>query len=65
MRVHCTYVLVLCLLLPLLASAEMLSIAHRGNSVVAPENTVAAFTAALEHSDMVELDVRVSNEGCW
>lgn len=39
-------------------------IAHRGNSSVAPENTLAAFQAALEvGADMVELDVHLSADG--
>jgi glycerophosphoryl diester phosphodiesterase len=43
--------------------AEVLSIAHRGNSMFAPENTVAAFTSALGKSDMVESDVRITADG--
>jgi glycerophosphoryl diester phosphodiesterase len=46
-----------------LASAEVLSIAHRGNSLFAPENTVAAFTSALGKADLVESDVRVTSDG--
>lgn len=39
-------------------------IAHRGFSGVAPENTLAAFKKAIEvGSDMIELDVRLSNDG--
>jgi len=41
-----------------------LIIAHRGASSDAPENTAAAFRAAIEQgADMVELDVRWSAEG--
>lgn len=36
--------------------------AHRGNSVVAPENTLAAFTAAAGFANYVEFDVRVSRD---
>ncbi len=35
-----------------------LAIAHRGNSIVAPENTVAACTAAAGVAQLVEFDVR-------
>jgi glycerophosphoryl diester phosphodiesterase len=41
----------------LIASPRVLVIAHRGNSCVAPENTLPAFQSALEiKADMVELD---------
>jgi glycerophosphoryl diester phosphodiesterase len=41
-----------------------LIIAHRGASAAAPENTAAAFLAALDQgADMVEFDVRWSAEG--
>lgn len=39
-------------------------IAHRGFSQIAPENTIAAFKAALEHNaDGVEFDVQLSADG--
>ena len=39
-------------------------IAHRGNSAVLPENTMAAFrSAVIVGAHMVELDVRLSREG--
>jgi glycerophosphoryl diester phosphodiesterase len=39
-------------------------IAHRGNSAVLPENTMAAFrSAVLVGAHMIELDVRLSREG--
>ena len=39
-------------------------IAHRGNSAVLPENTMAAFRSAMiVGAHMVELDVRLSREG--
>lgn len=44
-------------------SGEVLSIAHRGNSLFAPENIVAAFTSALGKADLVESDVRVTSDG--
>lgn len=37
--------------------------AHRGNSVAAPENTLAAFNAAAGFADLVEFDVHVSQDG--
>jgi glycerophosphoryl diester phosphodiesterase len=41
-----------------------LIIAHRGASVVAPENTLAAFALAMESgADGIELDVRLSRDG--
>jgi len=41
-----------------------LIIGHRGASAVAPENTLAAFTRALEDgADGIELDVRLSRDG--
>jgi len=44
-------------------AAPVLSIAHRGNSMYAPENTVAAFLAAEGKADLVETDGRVSSDG--
>ena len=43
--------------------AEPLIVAHRGNSTFAPENTGAAFQAALGRADMVELDVNITLDG--
>lgn len=41
----------------------MITIAHRGASAVAPENTLAAFQEALRvGADMIELDVRLSQD---
>ncbi len=41
-----------------------LVIAHRGASIVAPENTLAAFALAMESgADGIELDVRLSRDG--
>src|SRR6056297_841327 len=38
--------------------------AHRGASAVAPENTLAAFTAALQAgADGIELDVHLTRDG--
>jgi len=45
--------------------APPLSIAHRGDSLFAPENTCAAFASALGKADLVELDARVSSDGQW
>jgi glycerophosphoryl diester phosphodiesterase len=39
-------------------------VAHRGNSVVAPQNTLAAFeSAALAGADALEIDVRLTADG--
>ena len=45
------------------SAAAVLSIGHRGNSLFAPENTLAAFIAALGKADLVELDGHVSSDG--
>ena len=42
---------------------QVLSIAHRGNSLFAPENTLSAFRAAQGKADLVETDARVSSDG--
>jgi len=48
----------------LVQSNRLLVIAHRGNSSVAPENTLPAFQAALEaKADLVELDYYHSADG--
>lgn len=48
----------------LVGSPGVLIIAHRGNSSVAPENTLPAFAKALEvKSDLVELDYHHSADG--
>src|SRR5512143_162902 len=41
----------------------VLSIGHRGNSLYAPENTVASFRSALGKADMVEMDGQVTSDG--
>lgn len=47
-----------------LPGGRPLVIAHRGFSAKAPENTLAAFAAALDaNADMVELDVTLSRDG--
>ncbi len=39
-------------------------VAHRGGAALAPENTLAAFTMALEYDvDTVELDIHLSSDG--
>ena len=46
------------------AAKDPLVIAHRGASVAAPENTIAAFTRAIaDGADGFELDVRLSLDG--
>ncbi len=49
---------------PYLAGAPLL-VAHRGGGRLAPENTLAAFTSAVEDwgADMLELDVRLTSDG--
>ncbi len=43
--------------------ANVLTIAHRGDSLNAPENTLAAVNSAASISDLLETDVRVSSDG--
>jgi glycerophosphoryl diester phosphodiesterase len=45
------------------AHADVLAIGHRGNSLFAPENTVAAFKSALGKADLVEFDGQLSQDG--
>src|SRR3954454_640472 len=48
----------------LIQSPRVLVIAHRGNSSVAPENTLPAFQSALDaKADLVELDYYHSADG--
>lgn len=49
---------------PYLAGSPML-VAHRGGSLLAPENTMAAFRMATDvwWADMLELDVRLTKDG--
>lgn len=49
---------------PYLAGAPLL-VAHRGGSLLAPENTLTAFRVATEEwwADMLELDVRLTKDG--
>jgi glycerophosphoryl diester phosphodiesterase len=47
-----------------LAQSETWIIAHRGASKQSPENSFAAFDAAIaQHSDAIELDVQLSRDG--
>lgn|GEM_PF-2154328 len=39
------------------------AIAHRGDSLYAPENTLAAFVSAFGKADMIEFDVQQSKDG--
>lgn len=43
--------------------ATLLSIAHRGGSLYAPENTVAAFTNSLTAADWMETDAQITSDG--
>jgi glycerophosphoryl diester phosphodiesterase len=48
----------------ILGGGKVLIVAHRGSSGAAPENTLAAFRmAAALGADMIELDVRMSQDG--
>ncbi|GAA4090268.1 glycerophosphodiester phosphodiesterase [Nonomuraea soli] len=52
------------MLAALLITLDLLVVAHRGASAVAPENTMAAFRAAgTAGADMYELDVRQTKDG--
>ncbi|HEY5913291.1 MAG TPA: glycerophosphodiester phosphodiesterase family protein [Verrucomicrobiae bacterium] len=46
-----------------LGASPVLSIGHRGSSLFAPENTIAAYTAARGKADLVEADARLSADG--
>jgi len=48
---------------PAVCPGAVLSIGHRGNSLFAPENTLAAFAAAQGKADLVETDARLSADG--
>ncbi len=43
--------------------ADVLVAAHRGNSISAPENTIASIDAATGLADLSEMDVRVTADG--
>ncbi len=45
------------------AAGAVKSIAHRGHSLVAPENTCAAFLASSNVADFVEFDIRATQDG--
>ena len=45
------------------ATGSVLSIGHRGNSLFAPENTVASFTSARGKADFMELDAQLTSDG--
>ena len=46
------------------SGSELVVIAHRGNSIAAPENTLAAIASAFDvGSHVVEVDVRLSRDG--
>ncbi|OQX74406.1 MAG: hypothetical protein B6D61_11635 [Bacteroidetes bacterium 4484_249] len=58
------YLISFCFLLfPFFVSSQGKIIAHRGASSIAPENTIAAFTKAIETcADFIEVDIRLSKE---
>jgi glycerophosphoryl diester phosphodiesterase len=43
--------------------ADIVNVAHRGDSINAPENTLAAINSAVGFADFTEFDVRVTAEG--
>ncbi|MDD5139572.1 MAG: glycerophosphodiester phosphodiesterase family protein [Verrucomicrobiales bacterium] len=43
--------------------AQVLSIAHRGGALYAPENTVAAFTNSRAITDLMETDAQITSDG--
>ena len=45
------------------AEAKLILIGHRGASITAPENTLAAFNRAKAFADFVEFDVRSTSDG--
>jgi len=46
------------------AAAEFVLYAHRGSTLLAPENTLTAFQLALKYgADVMEIDVRLSRDG--
>jgi glycerophosphoryl diester phosphodiesterase len=45
------------------SSAQVLSIAHRGGALFAPENTIAAFTNSLAVCDLMETDAQITSDG--
>lgn len=45
-----------------MTSDQAYAIAHRGCSMHHPENTLAAFTAAVGHASVLELDVRATSD---
>lgn len=60
---RCFVALMLASCLQTVCAAKVLSIAHRGDSLFAPENTLAAFQSAVPKADLVEFDVQVSIDG--
>jgi glycerophosphoryl diester phosphodiesterase len=47
----------------LLGNAAVLSTAHRGGSLYAPENTVAAFTNSRAITHLMETDAQITSDG--
>jgi len=45
------------------SQAAVLSIAHRGGAMYAPENTIAAFTNSFEVTDLMETDAQITSDG--
>ncbi len=45
------------------SGSAVLSIAHRGGSLYAPENTIAAFTNSRAITDLMETDSQITSDG--
>jgi glycerophosphoryl diester phosphodiesterase len=64
MKIRFTVTLALLLALATTSQASTILVeAHRGNSKVAPENTIASINAAAGIADLTEFDVQVSSDG--
>jgi glycerophosphoryl diester phosphodiesterase len=59
----CRFLAFAALVAPFCLSAAVLSIAHRGDSMHTPENTIASFISSHGKADYVETDTRMSADG--
>ena len=58
-----TYIAILCTIIPLIVFSQGKIIAHRGASSIFPENTIAAFSKAIELGvGFIEVDLQLSME---
>jgi len=57
------YIIILCTIFPLIVFSQEKIIAHRGASSIYPENTIAAFSKAIElRVGFIEVDLQLSKE---